>query len=62
MPSGVYSSKDVSGLVYTMSGHERTLQIKYDDISLKTNFKKMIITKKIFNGETLTFTLQLIKT
>ena len=33
---GIYSIKDNSGVVYTMGDHEKTLQIKYDDICRKT--------------------------
>ena len=36
LPSGTYSNKSISEVVYTMSDHEVTLQIEYDDISMKT--------------------------
>ena len=32
----IYTNKDISEAVYTMGDHESTLQIEYDDISLKT--------------------------
>ena len=35
---GIYSIEDISGAVYTMGDHERTLPIEDDDISLKTKF------------------------
>ena len=35
---GIYTIKDISEAVYTMGDHEGTLQIEYDDITLKTNF------------------------
>ena len=34
--SGIYSIDDISKIVFTMGHHERTLQIEYDDIGLKT--------------------------
>ena len=36
IPPGIYSIKDTSEVVYTKGGHEKTLQIKYDEISMKT--------------------------
>ena len=33
---GVYSIEDVSVAAFTMGDHESTIQIKYDDISMKT--------------------------
>ena len=34
--SGIYPTKDVSELVYTIGDHEGTPKIEYDDISMKT--------------------------
>ena len=34
---GIYTIKDISEAVYTIGGHEGTLRIEYDDISMKTN-------------------------
>ena len=36
LPSGIYSIKDIPEVVYTMGDHEGTVQIKYDDINMKT--------------------------
>ena len=36
IPPGTYSIKDFSEVVYTMGDHDGTLQIEYDDISMKT--------------------------
>ena len=33
---GIYLIEDISDDVYTMGDHERTLRIRYDDISMKT--------------------------
>ena len=33
---GIYTINDISEVVYTTGNHEGTLQIKYDDITLKT--------------------------
>ena len=38
---GVYTNKDISAAVYTLSDPKRTLQKKYDDISIET---KLILT------------------
>ena len=35
---GIYTTKDISEVVYTMGDHEGTLRIEYDDISMKTKF------------------------
>ena len=35
-PPGTYSIKDISEAIYIMGDHEGTLQIEYDDISMKT--------------------------
>ena len=42
---GIYSIEDISHAVYTMGDHEGTLQIEYDDITMKT---KLIL--KRFGG------------
>ena len=39
---GIYSIQDISDVVYTMGDHEGTLQIEYDDITMKT---KLISTR-----------------
>ena len=39
---GFYTSKDIAEVVHTMGDHEGTLQIEYDDISMKT---KLILTR-----------------
>ena len=39
---GIYSIEDISKLVHTMREHEGTLEIEYDDISMKT---KLILTR-----------------
>ena len=36
MPPGIYTVQDLSEAVYTMGDHEGTLQIEYDDKSMKT--------------------------
>ena len=36
LPPGIYTIEDVSKAVYTMGDHEGTLQIEYDDDSMKT--------------------------
>ena len=36
IPAGIYSIKDFSEVVCTMGDHERILQIKYDNIFMKT--------------------------
>ena len=41
-PPGVYPFKDISGAVYTMGDREVTLQIEYDEISVRT---KLILTR-----------------
>ena len=33
---GIYTIQDISNAVHTFSGHNNTLQIEYDDISMKT--------------------------
>ena len=42
---GIYTNKDISEAAYTMGDHERTLPIKYDNVSMKT---KLIL--KRFGG------------
>ena len=42
IPPGIYSMKDNSEVDYTMGDHEGTLQIEYNDISMKT---KIILTR-----------------
>ena len=39
---GIYTIEDISKVNYTMRDHERTLQIEYDDETMKT---KLIITR-----------------
>ena len=39
---GIYTNKDISDVVYTMGDHGGTLQIEYDDISMKT---KIVLTR-----------------
>ena len=39
---GIYTNKDILEAVYTMVDHEKTLQIEYDDITMKT---KLILTR-----------------
>ena len=53
LSSTIYTIKDVSEGVYILGDHERTLQIEYDDISMKS---KLILTR--FDGTfgTLRFT------
>ena len=36
IPSGIYSMKNISDVVYTKDDHDGTLKIDYDDINLKT--------------------------
>ena len=36
MSPGFYSIKDFAGAVYTLGYHEGTLQVKYDDITMRT--------------------------
>ena len=33
---GIYTNKDIAEAVYTTGDHEGTLQIKYDDVTMKT--------------------------
>ena len=33
---GIYSIQDISDTIHTFSGHMETIQIEYDDISMKT--------------------------
>ena len=49
---GVYSIEDISGAVYKLGDHEGTLQIEYDDISMKT---QPILTRFGRTFETLRF-------
>ena len=41
-PPGIYQIKDIADVVYTIGDHEGTLQIKYDEINMKT---KPILTR-----------------
>ena len=34
----IYTVRNFSEAIYTMGDHEKTLQIEFDDISMKTNF------------------------
>ena len=36
IPPGIYPVEDFSEIVYTMGDHEGTIQIEYDEISMKT--------------------------
>ena len=36
LPPGIYSIQDILDTIYTFSGHMETIQIEYDDISMKT--------------------------
>ena len=42
LPPGIYSIEDFANAIYTMGDHEGTLQIEYDDISMKT---RLILTR-----------------
>ena len=42
---GIYSIKDISEILFTMADHEGTLQIEYDDMSMK---RELILT--LFGG------------
>ena len=42
IPPGIYTISDFSEVVYTMGGHERTIQIEKVDVSMKT---KIILTR-----------------
>ena len=62
---GIYTIKDISEAVYTMGDHEGTLQIKNDDITMKTKpiltgfdgiFGKLRFNKKSFLNTLLGFT------
>ena len=33
---GIYSIQDISDAIQTFSGHEETIQLEYDDISMKS--------------------------
>ena len=35
---GIYSIEDISNVVYNMGDHQGTLQIEYDDDTMKTKF------------------------
>ena len=57
----IHSIEDTSKAVYTMGDHERTLQIEYDDNSIKaklklTRFDGTLVTQK-FDEKTFLFTL-----
>ena len=42
IPPGIYTIKDLQEAVHPLGDHENTLQIEYDDISMKT---KLILTR-----------------
>ena len=53
---GIYSIQDISDTIHTFSGHMETIQIEYDDISMKTKIKlKYIGGRKMFVLGTLRF-------
>ena len=53
---GTYSIQDISDTIHTFSGHMETIQIEYDDISMKTKFiLKYIGGQKMFVLGTLRF-------
>ena len=53
---GIYSIQDISDTIHTFSGHMETIQIEYDDISMKTKvILKYIGERKMFVLGTLRF-------
>ena len=53
---GIYSIQDISDTIHTFSGHMETIQIEYDDISMKTKILlKYIGGQKMFVLGTLRF-------
>ena len=53
---GIYSIQDIPDTIHTFSGHSETIQIEYDDISMKTKFiLKYIGGQKMFVLGTLRF-------
>ena len=53
---GIYSIQDFSDIIHTFSGHMETIQIEYDDTSMKTKFiLKYIGGRKMFVLGTLRF-------
>ena len=53
---GIYSIQDISDTILTFSGHMETIQIEYDDISMKTKIiLKYIGERKMFVLGTLRF-------
>ena len=40
---GIYSIQDISDTIHTFSGHMATIQIEYDDISMKTMKTKILL-------------------
>ena len=53
---GIYSIQDISDTIHTFSGHTETIQIEYDDISMKTKIiLKYIGGQKMFVLGTLRF-------
>ena len=53
---GIYSIQDISDTIHTFSGHTETMQIEYDDISMKTKIiSKYIDGRKMFVLGTLRF-------
>ena len=53
---GIYSIQDISDTIHTFSGHIETIQIEYDDISMKTKIiLKYIGGRKMFVSGKLSF-------
>ena len=54
LPPGIYSIQDILDTIYTFSGHMETIQIEYDDISMKTKiilkYIEYLFENKIFNS------------
>ena len=46
LPPGIYSIQDILDTIHTFSGHMETIQIKYDDISMKSKIKLKYIDKQ----------------
>ena len=45
----IYTIKDTSEAVYTIGDHEGTLQIEYDDISMKTKIFFKLVLVELWN-------------
>ena len=46
LPPGIYSIQDILDTIHTFSGHMETIQIKYDDISMKSKIILKYIDKQ----------------